>query len=87
MVACARNKVDKLSQCEIYMVAFIKDESRRRHMRREHGQEPKESHSDWDSDPCVEVGDPCVRKRVNPKSLKAPVKVERPMTESRKQKK
>lgn len=65
VIACARNKVDKLSQCEICKVTFIKDEYRRRHMRREHGQEPKESHSDWDSDPDLEFGDELKMRKIH----------------------
>ena len=80
VVGCAKTKVNQLSQCEICKTTFIKDEYRRRHMRREHGKEGK--HSDWDSDPEVEVGDvakdPCVRKRSLPQPVAAPPKVCRP---------
>ena len=74
VVACASDKVGKLSQCSICKVTFIKDEYRRRHMKREHGKAQEENHSDWDSDPDVDVLDPCSRKRVMPKPVSAPVK-------------
>ena len=80
VVGCAKTKVNQMSQCEICKTTFIKDEYRRRHMRREHGKEGK--HSDWDSDPEVEVGDvvkdPCVPKRSLPQPVAAPPKVCRP---------
>ena len=88
VVGCARDKVDKLSQCEICKTTFIKDEYRRRHMKREHGKDNTERHSDWDSDPDLEFGDeikdPCVRKRAMPKPVTAPVKVARPTVETNK---
>ena len=88
MVGCARDKVDKLSQCEICKSIFIKDEYRRRHMKREHGKDNTERHSDWDSDPDLELDDenkdPCVRKRALPKPVTAPVKVARPTVETNK---
>ena len=77
VVRCARDKVDKLSQCEICKTTFIKDEYRRRHMKREHCNDNTERHSDWDSDPDLELveenKDPCVRKRALPKPVTAQV--------------
>ena len=88
VVGCARDKVDKLSQCEICKTTFIKDEYRRRHMKREHGKDNTERHSDWDSDPDLELGeenkDSCVRKRALPKPVTAPVKMARPTVETNK---
>ena len=54
-------------------------------MKREHGKAQEETHSDWDSDPDVDVLDPCSRKRAMPKPVPAPVKktkmdVEKPQT-------
>ena len=43
-------------------------------MKREHDKAQEENHSDWDSDPDVDVLDPCSRKRAMPKPVPAPVK-------------
>ena len=57
VVTCARDKVGTLSKCEICKRTFIKDEYRRRHMKREHGQNQQGAHSCWDSDPDVDVSE------------------------------
>ena len=86
VVGCAKTRVNQLSQCGICKVTFIKEEYRKRHMKREHGKEAAGRHSDWDSDPEVEVGDvekdPCVRKRSLPRPVAAPSKVARQSVES-----
>ena len=74
VIACARDKVEKLSQCKVCKVTFIRDEYKRRHMARAHGLAQQGDHSDWDSDPDVEVADPCARKRSMPNPVIAPVK-------------
>ena len=56
-------------------------------MKREHGKDNTERHSDWDSDPDLELGeenkDSCVRKRALSKPVTAPVKVACPTVETR----